>query len=116
MLQANALHLIGHKLSGPPDVVFMIGEGTYTRDPQQVLEFAQKSLLVLTRVINCRTRHGPLFLVLLTSLKRFKSPTECVSIPETDAKAGLVAAHSGLTKAEPRRREGSNVKFRLLSS
>ena len=103
MLQANALHLIGHELGRAPDIIFMIGQGTYTRDPQQVLEFAQKPLLVLTRVINCRTRHGPLFLVLLTSLKRFKSPTECVSIPEADANIMLGAADSGLTNPEPRR-------------
>jgi hypothetical protein len=57
VLQAEALHLIGDELGGPADIFLMLGQGADAGDAQQVLQFAEESLLVLLGVGNGRRGH-----------------------------------------------------------
>jgi len=50
VLHADAAQTIGDKIRRAADVVFVLGRGAHAGDAKQVLQFTQKSLLVLLRV------------------------------------------------------------------
>ena len=52
VFQADGTHLLRHELSRPPYIIFMFGKSADTGDAQQVFQFAEKTRLLLTGIIN----------------------------------------------------------------